>query len=95
MSVVIIGGNERMVRQYTDICQDHGFKAKIFTKEKGAIKKKIGYPDLMILFTSTVSHKMVMSASREAKQNNIPIQWVHSSSAAALQSVLEQYCVAH
>ena len=56
MSIVIIGGNERMVCQYTDICKDYGYKAKVFPKENGAIRKKIGCPDLMVLFTNTVSH---------------------------------------
>ena len=59
MSIVIVGGNERMVCQYEDICKGYGCKAKVFAKEKGAMKKKIGAPDLMILFTGTVSHKMV------------------------------------
>ena len=57
MSIVIIGGNERMVCQYTHICKDYGYKAKVFPKENGAIRKKIGCPDLMVLFTNTVSHK--------------------------------------
>ena len=33
MSVVIIGGNERMVCQYTDICKDYGCKAKVFPND--------------------------------------------------------------
>ena len=37
----------------------------------------------MILFTNTVSHKMVISASQEAKRNNVPVARVHSSSACA------------
>ena len=87
MSVVIIGGNERMVCQYTDICKDYGCKAKVFPKEHGSVKKKIGNPDLMILFTNTVSHKMVITASQEAKKNN-------TSSATALRSVLDEHCAA-
>ena len=59
MSVVIIGGNECMSRQYADVCMEHGCTAKVFPKETGPIEKKIGSPDLMILFTRTVSHKMV------------------------------------
>mgnify|MGYP000798521393 CR=1 FL=1 len=78
-----------MVCQYTDICKDYGYKAKVFPKENGAIRKKIGCPDLMVLFTNTVSHKMVMNASQEAKRNNIPIRRIHRASTAALQSVLE------
>ena len=92
MSVVIIGGNERMVCQYTDICRGYGCKAKVFAKENGPLKKKIGCPDLLILFTNTVSHKMVVSATQEAKRNNIPIARIHTSSAAALHTVMEQYC---
>ena len=88
MSVVIVGGNERMVCQYHDICKCHGCKAKIFPKENGAIRKKLGCPDLLILFTNTVSHKMVISATQEAKRNNIPIARIHTSSASALHSVL-------
>ena len=93
MSIVIIGGNERMVCQYTDICKDYGYKAKVFPKENGAIRKKIGCPDLMVLFTNTVSHKMVISASQEAKKNNIPVARVHTSSASALKCALDEHCV--
>lgn len=92
MSVVIIGGNECMVCQYEQICKKHGCRAKIFVKEKGGFKKKLGSPDLMILFTNTVSHKMVNSAVAEAKRNEVKIERVHSSSAAALSNVLQAYC---
>lgn len=91
MSVVIIGGNECMVCQYEKICKEHGCKAKVFTKERSSLKKKMGNPDLMILFTNTVSHKMVNNAVMEAKKNNIQIARAHSSSAASLASVLKSY----
>lgn len=92
MSIVIIGGNECMVCQYEKICKDYGCKAKVFAKEKGCLRKKLGNPDLMILFTNTVSHKMVCTAVTEAKRNNIRIARKHSSSVAALTDVLETYC---
>lgn len=91
MSVVIVGGNECMVCQYEKICREHGCKAKIFVKENGNIRKKLGNPDLMILFTNTVSHKMVTSAVAEAKRNRIRVIRTHSSSAASLTSLLRQY----
>ena len=47
MSVVIIGGNECMVCQYEKICKQHGCKAKVFVKENGALKRKMGVPDLL------------------------------------------------
>lgn len=91
MSVVIVGGNERMVCQYQDICKSHGCKAKVFPKENGALKKKLGRPDLLILFTNTVSHKMVISAIGEAKRNQIPIARCHTSSASALHNLLSEH----
>lgn len=90
MSIVIVGGNERMVYKYEDICKSYGCKAKIFVKERGAIDKKIGSPDLLILFTNTVSHKMVISALGEAKRSSIPVCRSHSSSAAALSKILSE-----
>jgi len=89
MSVVIIGGHERMVRQYEEICENHGCTAKVFVKERSGFKKNLGMPDLMILLTNTVSHKMVKSAVNEAKRNKIKIARSHSSSAAALTNVLQ------
>ena len=92
MSIVIVGGNECMVCQYEKICKNFGDKAKVFAKENGNFKKKLGCPDLMILFTNTVSHKMMLSAVTEAKKNKIQVERIHSSSAAALTNVLEAYC---
>ena len=91
MSVVIVGGHERMAAQYEDICKCYGCKAKVFCKENGSLKKKMGCPDLLILFTNTVSHKMVISAQQEAKRNNIKVAHVHTSSASALHSLLAEH----
>ena len=95
MSVVIVGGHDRMVRQYKEICEDHQWKAKVFTQMRTGLDKQIGCPDLLILFTNTVSHKMVITAAQEAKRNNVPIARIHTSSAAALKTVLDEYCVAN
>lgn len=94
MSVVIIGGNERMECQYKEICKQYGCKAKIFTKMPANFKKQIGYPDLLILFTNTVSHKMVGSAVQEATKRNSMVARCHSSSACALKDLLAVHCPA-
>lgn len=48
MSVVILGGNECMERQYKDLCRSYKCCAKIFIKPSGSLKNKLGRPDLMI-----------------------------------------------
>lgn len=90
MSVVIVGGNEKMACRYIDVCKCYGCEAKVFVKESGSLKKKMGSPDLLILFTDTVSHKMVISAAQEARKKKIPIARIHTSSLAALHTVLNR-----
>lgn len=92
MSIVIIGGNDRMSSQYIQLCKKHNCKAKVFTQPSGNLRSQIGTPDLMILFTNTVSHKMVNCAVQEAKSNNISIARSHSSSASALTKILAEHC---
>lgn len=92
MSVVIIGGHDRMVCQYKEICKKHKCKAKIFTQMPGGLNKKIGTPDLVVLFTNTVSHKMVKCAVNEAKNKKIEVVRCHSSSQAALSEILQKRC---
>ena len=90
MSIVIIGGNERMERQYEEICRGYGCTAKVFTKESGALKRKIGSPDMLICFTKTVSHKMMNAARAECRKGGFPMVACHSSSGTALEELLKE-----
>mgnify|MGYP002518131148 FL=1 len=90
LSVVIVGGNERMERQYTELCRQYSCKAKVFTKTSGGVRS-VGSPDLIVLFTGTVSHKMLRSLECETKGMNIPIARSHTSSITALKNILEEH----
>ena len=90
MRIVIVGGNEGMAAQYETICREHGCRARVYTKENGSLKRKLGCPDLLILFIGTVSHKMVISVTQEAKKNRIPVKRIHTSSASALKAALAE-----
>lgn len=91
MNIVIVGGNDCMVCQYKDLCKKYQCQAKVFTQMKGTLKNKIGNPDLIVLFTNTVSHKMIKCALGEAKGQNTKIARAHSSSLSALRTILEEY----
>lgn len=91
MSVVILGGNECMEGRYRDLCQAYRCQSRIFTKPSGGLKKKLGSPDLMIFFTSTMSHKMVYGALSEIKGGNTIVERCHTSSLSALRGILEKY----
>lgn len=91
MSVVIIGGNDCMVRTYKEICEQYKCTAKVFTHMKTNLKKQIGNPDLLVMFTGTMSHKMARCAISETKGLPICVERSHSGSASALKNILEMH----
>ena len=78
MSVVIIGGNERMERRYKDLCEQYKCKAKVYTKKLGDMKR-IGSPDLLFTILS------------ETKGQDIKVARCQSSSMSALRNVLDTH----
>ena len=91
MSVVILGGNECMERQYKDICREYNCNAKVFCKMKGGMKSRLGTPDMLVVFTDTISHKMVQCAMSELQGSSTKIVRSHSSSRAALKAILNEH----
>lgn len=90
MSVVIIGGNECMTRRYIDLCGEYKCKAKVYPKLKRGMMD-FGSPDLLVLFTSTMSHKMLHCALTETKGKQMKIARSHSSSITALKAILDEH----
>ena len=91
MSVVIVGGNDCMVRRYKDLCKQYDCQAKVFTQMKDGLKNKIGCPDLLVLFTNTMSHKMLFTILSETKGQDIKVARCQSSSMSALRNVLDTH----
>ena len=85
MSIVIVGGHDRMVGQYKKICKSYKCKCKVFTQMEADFGKKIGCPDLLVLFTNTVSHKMVKCALDEVGASTDIVR-CHTSSGNALKN---------
>ena len=89
MSVVIVGGHDKMSKEYIRICKKYNCKAKVFTQMRGNLSTQIGSPDLLILFTNTVSHKMVRCALDEIDGKHTDVVRCHTSSGNALTGILE------
>lgn len=90
MSIVLVGGHDRMHDEYKAIGGKHGHRIKVFTQMPPRFNKSIGEPDVIVLFTSTVSHKMVLTAVKEAKKKNIPVIRCGTSSGNSLEETLKQ-----
>ncbi len=90
MSVVIVGGNECMTRRYMELCEAYNCKAKVYPKLAGGMRN-VGSPDLVILFTNTMSHKMLRSVLCATKGSGTRIARCHTSSIAALKNILSEH----
>ena len=88
MSVVILGGNECMVRKYKDLCRSYQCSAKVISKMGGTLKNRLGNPDLLVMF---ISHKMVQNALNETRGQDTVIVRSRSSSMSALGTILEAH----
>ena len=93
MSVVVVGGNDRMATRYKEICSDFKCRAKVFTQMPADFENKLGSPDLVVLFTNTCSHKMAHTVDRRAEKQKFRVARIHNASVNALKSVLSEYCV--
>lgn len=91
MSIVLVGGHDRMHDTYKGIGLKYGQQIKVYTQLPARFGKIIGYPDGIILFTSTVSHKMIHTAVKEAKRKNIPLIRCHNSSQNSLEGILKEF----
>ncbi len=89
MCVLILGGHECMEKDYKAMLGEKGYNTKIYTKMPSGLKKRIGNPDAIVLFTSTISHSMAEMAIRDAKRKKIPVIKVRNSSKVAFSSCIE------
>lgn len=90
MSIIVVGGHDRMHETYKSIGCKYGHHIKVFTQMPTKFEKLIGKPDVILLLTNTVSHKMVTTAVKEAKRKNIPVIRSHSSSANSLENSIKE-----
>lgn len=89
MSIVLLGGHERMKNNYKKICKEYGCKVKMFYHFKTDLYKRIGNPDYMVILSDTISHKAAILAAKACSKRNIDIIKMSNSSAKALRETIE------
>lgn len=90
MSILVVGGHERMEKDYLEMGKKLGFKTKVCTKKANKLANSIGNPDAVVILTSTVSHKICNIVEMKAKKQSIPIFRKKSSSKSAFTECLEE-----
>lgn len=91
MSAIIIGGNERMSRTYQDVCSKYNISARVIAVKKGGFANQLGKPDFIFLCMDTVSHPLVLSATKEARKHGSRLVKLSRGSVSALERELVRH----
>ncbi len=90
MSIGILGGLDRLKRNYEKEGRDRGYKVKVFGQRVPNLLQRLSGVNGIVLFTGMVSHPLAMEAIRFAKQNNIPVERTHSSGMSGFKKCLDE-----
>jgi hypothetical protein len=88
MCIALIGGMDRLERNYIKEAESFGVKLKVFTKSKKEIASKVKNVDALIVFTNKVSHKLKNEVVSIAKERNITVLMCHSCGISTLRDCL-------
>ena len=90
MCAVMIGGMDRLHREYIETAKAFGITLKMFNGQERSIKKQLGGADMVILCTGKVSHSAKREACKHACARKIPVRMIHSPGVSALRCCMEE-----
>ncbi len=85
MCVALIGGMDRLERQYISEAERMGIDLRVFTKPATGMSAKVKNVDAIVIFTNKVSHKAKKEVMNIAKARNIPVFMYHSCGICTLK----------
>ncbi len=88
MSIVVLGGLDRLKKSYERKGKDLGHSVKVFSQRVPNMGQRLIGVDGIVIFTGAVAHPMVADARRVARKYNIPIGHTQSSSVSAFKRCL-------
>ncbi|OEU70705.1 MAG: hypothetical protein BA863_14545 [Desulfovibrio sp. S3730MH75] len=90
MCAALIGGMDRLKRNYITSAKEQGIKLKVFTGKENNVSAMLGKADHVIIFTNQISHSAKIGAVKYAKANNIPLHMFHSCGVSTLKNCLKK-----
>lgn len=88
MCVALIGGMDRLKREYLTEAEKIGIRLRIFTKSETGIDKKVKGSDAIMIFTNKISHRAKREVMNIAKVNKIKVVMCHSCGVCSLRDCL-------
>jgi hypothetical protein len=89
MSIVLVGGMDRLGAQYQKEAKKLGMQLEVFSQLENNMSKRIRAADAVIIFTNMVSHKARHQAVEMAKESGIPVFMHHACGVCSLRQCLK------
>ncbi len=90
MCVAVIGGMDRLERDYENEAGKHGVDLRVFTKSKVDLAARLRKVDAVVVFTGKTSHRIRNEAISTAKTKGIPVILNHSCGVCSLRECLQR-----
>lgn len=88
MCIALVGGMDRLKRDYENTARRCGVKLKVFTGKESCLVDKMGQVDMAILFTSMISHNARTEVMQKSRSMGIPVTFLHSNGVSGLRQCL-------
>jgi len=89
MSVVLVGGMDRLGNQYRKEAKRMGMELRIFSQSEQDMGGKIANAKAVVIFTNKVSHQARNEAVAAAKRRGIPLYMHHACGVCTLRECLK------
>ncbi len=93
MCAALIGGMDRLKREYMTEAEKSGVKLKCYTGKERSISGSLGKVDFVVLFTNKVSHKARKDVMAALRGTNVPVIMRHYCGVSTLREALGEATV--
>lgn len=88
MSIVLVGGMDRLGGQYRKEAERLGMSLRIFSQAEQGMGSKIKHADAVVIFTNKISHQARHEAFSAARKVGIPVFMHHTCGVCTLRECL-------
>ncbi len=91
MSIVVVGGMDRLTHRYQAEAAELGIQLRVLNADggkKASIANRIGDADAVLILTNMVSHRARNEALSAARKKGIPVSFQHGCGLCTLRNCL-------
>jgi hypothetical protein len=88
MRVTLVGGLDRLKKEYESAARSCGVALKVFTGKESCLVDKMGSPDMAILLTAMVSHNARYDIVQRSRSLGVPVVFLHTNGISGLKQRL-------